>query len=249
MSFLLVIICAIILISAMVGLAAFFADIKSKKESDHKPYGPYEQYIKRPLDAFLATGALIVLSPVLLVVALLVMIKLGAPVLFVQERPGLNEKVFKLYKFRTMTKDTDKNGNLLSDDIRLTKFGRLLRSTSLDELPELYNIIKGDMAIIGPRPLLKEYLPYYTEAEHHRHDVRPGLTGWAQVNGRNAIHSWEERFKYDLSYSNNISFVMDIKVLIRTVYKVVKKADIQVGCEIKVGRLDVARSENNNTSF
>lgn len=249
MSFLLVIICAIILISAMVGLAAFFADIKSKKESDHKPYGPYEQYIKRPLDAFLATGALIVLSPVLLVVALLVMIKLGAPVLFVQERPGLNEKVFKLYKFRTMTKDTDKNGNLLSDDIRLTKFGRLLRSTSLDELPELYNIIKGDMAIIGPRPLLKEYLPYYTEAEHHRHDVRPGLTGWAQVNGRNAIHSWEERFKYDLSYSNNVSFVMDIKVLIRTVYKVVKKADIQVGSEIKVGRLDVARSENNNTSF
>ena len=215
-------------------------------KSKHKPYGPYEQFIKRPLDACLSTGAFIVLSPVLLGTALLVRVKLGSPVLFTQDRPGKDEKIFKLYKFRSMTDERDENGKLLPDDIRLTKFGRMLRSTSLDELPELFNIMKGDMALIGPRPLLVEYLPYYTEEEHHRHDVRPGLTGWAQVNGRNAINSWEERFKYDLEYVNHVSFLMDLKVLFVTVGKVVKRSDIQVGSEIKVGRLDDARRANND---
>ena len=215
-------------------------------KSKHKPYGPYEQFIKRPLDACLSTGAFIVLSPVLLGTALLVRVKLGSPVLFTQDRPGKDEKIFKLYKFRSMTDARDENGKLLPDDIRLTKFGRMLRSTSLDELPELFNILKGDMAVIGPRPLLVEYLPYYTEEERHRHDVRPGLTGWAQVNGRNAIHSWEERFKYDLEYVNHVSFLMDLKVLFVTVGKVVKRSDIQVGSEIKAGRLDDARRANND---
>ena len=215
-------------------------------KSKHKPYGPYEQFIKRPLDACLSTGAFVVLSPVLLGTALLVRVKLGSPVLFTQDRPGKDEKIFKLYKFRSMTDERDENGKLLPDDIRLTKFGRLLRSTSLDELPELFNIIKGDMALIGTRPLLVEYLPYYTEEERHRHDVRPGLTGWAQVNGRNAINSWEERFKYDLEYVNHVSFLMDLKVLFVTVGKVVKRSDIQVGSEIKVGRLDDARRKNND---
>ena len=213
----------------------------------HKPYGPYERFIKRALDAFLATEALIVLSPILIITAILVRIKLGSPVLFTQDRPGKDEKIFKLYKFRSMTNQRDENGKLLPDDARLTKFGRILRSTSLDELPELLNIIKGDMAVIGPRPLLVEYLSYYTAEEHHRHDIRPGLTGWAQVNGRNAIGSWEERFAYDLEYVNHVSFAMDLKVLYTTVIKVVKRSDIQVGSEIKVGRLDVARSEDKHT--
>lgn len=212
----------------------------------HTPYGPYERYIKRPLDIILASSALIILSPILLIIAILVRIKLGTPIIFTQNRPGKDEKIFKLYKFRSMTDKRDENGILLSDDERLTGFGRILRSTSLDELPELFNIIKGDMAIIGPRPLLVEYLPYYTEKERHRHDVRPGLTGWAQVNGRNAIGSWEERFDYDLTYVNHVTFAMDMKVLIYTVYKVIKHSDIQVGSEIKVGRLDVARHDNNN---
>lgn len=212
----------------------------------HKPYGPYERFIKRPLDCVLSLFALIVLSPLMLITALLVRIKLGSPILFKQSRPGLNEDIFMLYKFRTMTDARDENGLLLSDDIRLTKFGRFLRSTSLDELPELFNILKGDMAVIGPRPLLVDYLTFYTDEEHHRHDVRPGLTGWAQINGRNAIDSWEERFKYDLEYVNHISFAMDIKVLFLTVWKVIKRSDIQVGSEIKVGRLDVARSGSNN---
>lgn len=212
----------------------------------HKPYGPYERFVKRPLDCFLATCAVVGLSPVLGVTALLVRMKLGSPVLFKQDRPGKDEKIFKLYKFRSMTNQRDENGKLLPDDVRLTKFGRILRSTSLDELPELLNIIKGDMAVIGPRPLLVEYLPYYTEEEHHRHDVRPGLTGLAQVNGRNAIHSWEERFQYDLEYVNHITLAMDLKVLFTTVIKVIKRSDIQVGSEIKVGRLDVSRSENIN---
>ena len=212
----------------------------------HKPYGPYERVIKRPLDCVLSLFALIVLSPLMLITALLVRIKLGSPIIFKQSRPGLNEDIFMLYKFRTMTDARDENGILLSDDIRLTKFGRFLRSTSLDELPELFNILKGDMAVIGPRPLLVDYLTFYTDEEHHRHDVRPGLTGWAQINGRNAIDSWEERFKYDLEYVNHISFAMDIKVLFLTVWKVIKRSDIQVGSEIKVGRLDVARSGSNN---
>lgn len=211
--------------------------------------GFYEKYVKRPCDFFLASGAIVVLSPILAGIALAVRTKLGSPVLFTQERPGRDEKIFKLYKFRTMTDARDENGELLPDDVRVTKFGRALRSTSLDELPELLNIIKGDMAVIGPRPLLVEYLPYYTEEEYHRHDVRPGLTGWAQVNGRNAIGSWEERFKYDLEYVNHVSFAVDLKVLFTTVGKVIKRSDIQVGSEIKVGRLDVARSDNYNKTI
>ena len=213
---------------------------------NHQPYGVYEKFIKRLLDCFLASLALVVLSPVFAVVAILVRVKLGSPVIFSQDRPGLLESTFKLCKFRSMTDKRDEKGNLLPDDVRLTKFGRILRSTSLDELPELLNIIKGDMAIVGPRPLLVEYLPYYSEEEHHRHDVRPGLTGLAQVNGRNAISSWEERFKYDLEYVNHVSFAMDVKVIFQTVVKVVKRSDIQVGSEIKVGRLDDARRDSVN---
>ncbi|SEK89120.1 sugar transferase [Ruminococcus albus] len=241
-------------IAAVTASVAFIAErieeLKNYgKEIKHKPYGFYERFVKRPLDCFLSTGALIVFSPILAVTAVFVKTKLGSPVLFTQERPGKDEKIFKLYKFRTMTDERDENGELLSDDIRLTKFGKALRATSLDELPELINIIKGDMAVIGPRPLLTEYLPYYRDSEHHRHDIRPGLTGWAQVNGRNAIHSWEERFKYDLEYVNNVSIKMDLKVLFTTVLKVIKKSDIQVGSEIKVGRLDVARNEGNDTTI
>lgn len=212
----------------------------------HRPYGIYERFFKRPLDVIISLLVLVLFFWLFAVVALLVRIKLGSPVLFTQDRPGKDEKIFKLYKFRTMTNQRDENGELLPDDVRLTRFGRILRSLSLDELPEVLNIIKGDMAIIGPRPLLVEYLPYYTEEERHRHDVRPGLTGWAQVNGRNAIGSWEERFGYDLEYVKHISFAMDLKVLFKTVGKVLKRSDIQVGSEIKAGRLDVARSESNN---
>lgn len=176
--------------------------------------------------------------------------KLGSPIIFKQARPGKinpktgKEKIFYLYKFRSMTDEKDEDGNLLPDDKRLTKFGRILRSTSMDELPEVINILKGDMSIIGPRPLLVEYLPYYSEREHHRHDVRPGLSGWAQINGRNAIDSWEQRFKYDLEYVNNVSFSFDVKVIFMTVVKVLKRSDIQVGSQIKVGRLDDARGRN-----
>ena len=179
----------------------------------------YEKYIKRLLDILLSGSALIVLSPVLLVTAILVRIKLGSPVLFCQERPGKDENIFKLYKFRTMTDTRDKNGSLLPDEIRLTKFGKLLRSTSLDELPELWNIFKGDMSIVGPRPLLVKYLPLYNEEQKHRHDVRPGLTGWAQVNGRNAI-SWEEKFRLDVWYVRHLSFLIDVKTVFLTVKKV-----------------------------
>ena len=202
--------------------------------------GFYEVCVKRPLDFICALGGIIVLSPVLLVTAGLVKIKLGSPVIFKQERPGKNGRPFRLYKFRTMTDHKDENGNLLPDDIRLTKFGKWLRSTSLDELPELFNILKGDMSIVGCRPLLMESLPYYTPEEFHRHDVRPGLTGLAQVNGRNAI-SWEKRFAYDLYYVEHCTLKMDIQILKKTVEKVLKKSDILVGSEIPAGRLDDAR--------
>ena len=175
--------------------------------------------------------AIVILSPVYLIVALLVKTKLGSPILFKQDRPGKNEKIFKMYKFRTMTDETDINGELLPDEIRLTSFGKFLRSTSLDELPELFNILKGDMSIIGPRPLLVRYLPLYNEKQKHRHDVLPGLTGWAQVNGRNAI-SWEKKFEYDVWYTQNISFLLDIKILFMTVKKVFVKEGINSGtCE------------------
>ena len=230
----------IVIIAAVVGVIAGVADLFCKKIGEHKPYGPYERFIKRPLDAFLATGALIVLSPVLLVTAVLVRVKLGSPVLFTQDRPGRDGKVFKLYKFRSMTDVRDENGELLPDEIRLTKFGRALRSTSLDELPELFNIIIGDMAVIGPRPLLVAYLPYYTEKEYHRHDVRPGLTGLAQANGRNSI-SWEQTLSYDIAYVQKISFCCDLRIIFQTIYKVIKRADIVQGSENTIGRLDVYR--------
>lgn len=185
----------------------------------------YAKYIKRPLDFTLSLISIILLSPLLLIVAILVRIKLGKPVIFKQQRPGKNEKIFTLYKFRTMTDKKDENGNLLPDEQRLTKFGKALRSTSLDELPELCNILKGDMAIVGPRPLLVEYLPLYNEEQKHRHDVRPGLTGLAQISGRNAI-TWEEKFKDDLEYVKKITFLKDCKIILKTITKVFKREGI-----------------------
>lgn len=176
----------------------------------------YAKYIKRWLDFILSLIAIIILSPILLIVALLVRIKLGSPIIFKQKRPGLHEKIFTLYKFRTMTDEKDKDGNLLPDDQRLTKFGKLLRSTSLDELPELFNILKGDMSIVGPRPLLVKYLPLYNGHQKHRHDVRPGFTGWAQCNGRNAI-SWEEKFDLDIYYVKHVSFRLDLNIIFKTI--------------------------------
>lgn len=176
----------------------------------------YAKYIKRILDFILSLLAIIVLSPILLIVAILVRTKLGSPIIFKQQRPGKDEKIFTLFKFRTMTDEKDENGKLLSDDVRLTKFGKLLRSTSLDELPELFNILKGDMSIVGPRPLLVKYLPLYNDEQKHRHDVCPGFTGYAQVNGRNAL-SWEDKFKLDVEYANSISFLLDIKIVLKTI--------------------------------
>ncbi len=181
--------------------------------------GLYRRFFKRPMDFILSLIAIIVLSPVLLVVAILVRTKLGSPVIFKQKRPGLNERIFTLYKFRTMTDEKDKFGELLPDSVRLTKFGKFLRSTSLDELPELFNIIKGDMSIVGPRPLLVQYLPLYDEHQKHRHDVRPGLSGLAQVSGRNAI-SWEDKFGLDVEYVSNVSFLLDWKIIFLTLKKV-----------------------------
>ena len=178
--------------------------------------GVYEKYTKRLLDIILSLAALMVLSPILLITAVLVRIKLGSPVIFHQERPGRYGKIFRLYKFRSMTDDRDETGNLLPDDLRLTRFGRLLRSTSLDELPELLNILRGDMSIVGPRPLLVKYLPLYNDEQKHRHDVRPGLTGWAQVHGRNLL-SWEDKFRCDVWYTRNISFVTDVRIVLLTV--------------------------------
>lgn len=185
----------------------------------------YRKCFKRLLDIILSGIALVVLSPVLLIVAILVRTKLGSPVIFHQKRPGKDEQIFTLCKFRTMTDAKDENGNLLPDDVRLTKFGKMLRSTSLDELPELWNIFKGDMSIVGPRPLLVKYLPLYNEEQRHRHDVRPGLTGLAQVNGRNAL-TWEKKFEYDVEYVRNVSLGMDIKIILGTVKAVLKKDGI-----------------------
>ena len=191
----------------------------------HQPYGPYEKYVKRPLDFLCALLALIVLSPIMLLTALLVRIKLGSPVLFAQDRPGKNEKIFKLYKFRTMTDGKDESGKLLPDEARLTAFGKKLRSTSLDELPELLNILKGDMSVVGPRPLLVKYLPWFTEEQTHRHDVRPGLTGYAQAHGRNAI-TWDDRIALDVKYVSRITFMGDVKIILDTVKSVLKREGI-----------------------
>lgn len=208
----------------------------------------YRKCIKRCLDFLLSLCGIIVLGPVLVVLAVLVRVKLGSPVLFHQERPGRHEKIFKLYKFRSMTDEKDADGNLLPDEVRLTRFGKLLRSTSLDELPELFNILKGDMSLIGPRPLLVRYLPYYTKEERHRHDVRPGLTGLAQVNGRNAL-GWEDRFQYDLDYVNHISFGLDLKIIGMTVGKVLKRSGTLSGADQTVADFDVYRREQREKNF
>ena len=221
------IILAIIIIAAAVGVIAAVTGLLGKK-STHKPYGPYERFVKRGLDAFLATGALIVLSPVLLVTAILVRIKLGSPVLFTQERPGRDGKIFKLYKFRTMLPPKDGVIDPAQDAARLTPFGKKLRSTSLDELPELINMIKGDMAVVGPRPLLVQYLTRYNAHQARRHEVRPGFTGLAQVHGRNSI-SWEEKFDWDVKYVDHITFAGDVRIVLDTVRIVLKREGISGG--------------------
>ncbi|MEH7180554.1 sugar transferase [Neobacillus vireti] len=181
--------------------------------------GIYKTFFKRPMDIILSLAAIIALSPVFLIIAILVKVKLGSPILFEQKRPGLNEKIFSMYKFRTMTDERDKKGELLPDNVRLTRFGVFLRSTSLDELPELFNILKGDMSIIGPRPLLVQYLPLYNQHQKRRHEVRPGLSGLAQVSGRNAI-SWEEKFNKDVEYVDNVNLIGDWKIILLTIKKV-----------------------------
>lgn len=203
----------------------------------------YRGYIKRPADFILSLIGIIVLSPVLLIVTLLVRVKLGSPVIFKQKRPGLNEKIFTMYKFRTMTNEKDKNGELLPDSVRLTKFGRVLRSTSLDELPELFNILKGDMSIIGPRPLLDRYLPYYTETEKLRHSVRPGLSGLAQINGRNNL-DWDSRLGLDVEYVNNLTLLNDIRIIAKTIQKAIKRADVTVIDQAILKDLDFERSKS-----
>lgn len=193
-------------------------------QTKHTPYGLYERFFKRTLDIFCSCMALLVFWWLYVIVAILVRVKLGSPVLFTQDRPGKDEKIFKLYKFRTMTDARDENGNLLPDDVRLTKFGKLLRSTSLDELPEVFNILKGDMSIIGPRPLLVKYLPLYNEEQKRRHEVRPGLSGYAQVNGRNSV-SWEEKFRMDVEYVDHVTFMGDVKIILGTVLKAFVKRE------------------------
>ncbi len=188
----------------------------------------YKKFFKRFLDIILSLVAIIILFPVYLIISILVLIFMGWPILFKQPRPGKNEKIFNMYKFRTMTNKKDKDGNLLPDDQRLPKFGRFLRKTSLDELPEMFCILTGTMSFIGPRPLLVEYLPYYTKEEHHRHDVRPGLTGLAQANGRNLVN-WDDRFKLDLEYVNNVSLKMDLSIVIKTISIVLKREGITDG--------------------
>lgn len=202
----------------------------------------YRKFVKRILDIIISGMALLILSPIILIVATLVRVKLGSPILFTQERPGKSEKIFKLCKFRTMTDKRDENGQLLPDEVRLSRFGKLLRATSLDELPELFNILKGDMSLVGPRPLLVRYLPWYTDEERKRHDVRPGLTGLAQVNGRNAL-GWEDRFRYDIEYVNKVSFLTDLKIMCMTVGKVLKRSGTLSGAEQTVLDFDVYRKQ------
>ena len=215
----------IVAISAITGIIAGILDFFENRKEKTKKRGIYDKYIKRPLDAFLSMGALIVFSPILLVTAIIVRMKLGSPVIFTQNRPGKDEKIFKLYKFRTMTDERDSEGNLLPDEKRLTGFGKKLRSTSLDEMPELINIIKGDMAVVGPRPLVVRYLPRYNEHQARRHEVRPGFTGLAQVHGRNAI-SWEEKFDWDVKYVDSITFLGDVRIILDTVKTILKREGI-----------------------
>ena len=229
------IIAGIILIAACVGAVAQVMDLFTKSNG-RKAYGPYERFFKRFLDAFLSTGAVIVLSPILLILIILGAIEMKGNPFYLQKRPGKRdpgtrqEKIMKLIKFRSMTNEKDSNGKLLPDKDRLNKYGRIIRATSLDELPSLINIIKGDISIVGPRPLAIDYLPYYTNHERHRHDVRPGLTGLAQVSGRNSI-KWDAKFKYDIEYIRNLSFVNDVKIVLMTVKKVFIREGIGQGEE------------------
>lgn len=200
-------------------------NLKKNKHTNKSTQGIYNGFIKRLIDITLAIIAIIVLWPVILIIALLIKIKLGSPIIFKQNRPGINEKLFTMYKFRTMTDKKNSNGELLDDSQRMTKFGKILRTTSLDELPELINIIKGDMSIVGPRPLLVEYLELYNEHQRRRHEVRPGLSGYAQVNGRNSI-TWEEKFNLDIEYIDNLSFTGDCKIILLTLKKVFKREGI-----------------------
>lgn len=225
---------------------------KARKIGVHVPYGPYEALFKRPLDLVLSVMSLIVLSPIILVIAVLVRIKLGSPVIFKQERPGMieqktgKEKIFTLYKFRTMSDKRGPDGQLLPDAERITPFGSALRASSGDELGELLNIAKGDMSIVGPRPLLVRYLPAYTETERHRHDVRPGLTGLAQINGRNMV-KWDQRLKYDVEYVNKITFMGDVWIVLQTIKKVFVKENVAVDPEsVDEGYLDQIRNFDRN---
>lgn len=223
---------AFLFISIFAGGIAFVMEILAKKKIKKKKYrGIYERFIKRPMDCFLATLSLLFLSPVILILSLLVRVFLGSPVLFEQDRPGKDGKVFKLYKFRTMTDKRDEDGQLLADEKRLTTFGKVLRSSSLDELPELFNIIKGEMSLIGPRPLLVKYLPLYNEEQAKRHDVRPGLTGLAQSKGRNSL-SWEEKFKLDVEYVNHITFLGDLKIIVDTIRSVLNSEGISADGDV-----------------
>ena len=213
------------------------------KEEAKVNIGIYRRFLKRPMDFILSLMAIIVLNPVLIIVGVLVRVKLGSPVLFKQKRPGQNEKIFTMYKFRTMTDEKDKNGELLPDSVRLTKFGRMLRSTSLDELPELFNILKGDMSVVGPRPLLERYLPYYTDTEKLRHTVRPGLSGLAQINGRNNL-DWDSRLGLDVEYVQDITFFLDLNIILKTFFKAIKREGITIVDQATLKDLHVERSEN-----
>lgn len=204
----------------------------------------YQKYIKRLLDIILSLIAIIITLPIFLITGILVLIFLGKPVIFRQKRPGKKEKIFTMYKFRTMSNKKDKDGNLLPDELRLTKLGKFLRKTSLDEIPEFINILKGDMSFVGPRPLLVEYLPYYTEEEHHRHDVRPGLTGLAQISGRNLLN-WDDKFRKDLEYVKNVTFIKDFKIVLKTFYTVIKREGINNQNSATMISLDSERKKAN----
>lgn len=228
-----VVVAGIVTCSVVVGVQDRIDQKKRERKAEsegreiHKPYGLYEKYIKRQLDFFLSTVAVLVLSPVMFVTALLVRMKLGRPVLFIQERPGRDGKIFHIFKFRTMSNARDEHGELLPDGQRLLKCGEILRKTSMDELPEFLNIIKGDMSMVGPRPLLVRYLPRYNERQKHRHDVRPGLTGLAQVSGRNQI-TWEDKLEDDVQYIEKITFLRDVKILIKTMAVIFKHDEVSI---------------------
>ena len=238
---------AILVISTFFGGVAFVMEILAERKTKNKKCkGVYEKFVKRPMDCFLATLCLLIFSPLMLILAILVRIFLGSPVLFEQDRPGKNGKVFKLYKFRTMTGKRDENGQLLADELRLTAFGKMLRASSLDELPELLNIIKGEMSLIGPRPLLVQYLPLYNQEQARRHEVRPGLTGLAQSKGRNSL-SWEEKFKLDVEYVDHITFLGDMKIIIDTIRSIINaegiSADGEATMPLFLGESDLESNE------